>query len=104
MKRNLLVECDAGQERGILLSWMSHEDEVDVGEGSRLDQVDFSSYILLCRCSQNSYLVESSSQSFDINHACTSTFWFKGDSSLETVVLTKKNKTKLLINRYISVI
>lgn len=71
MNRNLLLECDAGQEWNILLSWVSHEDEVDISEGPCRDQVNLSANILLSRSSQNSYLVlkkkqNSLIQSFDI--------------------------------------
>lgn len=54
---NLLIECDSGLERSILLRWVSHEDEIDVSEGARLEQVNLSSYSLLCRSPQDSYLV-----------------------------------------------
>lgn len=54
--RNLLVDCDAGLEGGVLLRRMSHEDHVDAVEGPRFHQVDLSSYFLLGRGSQNGYL------------------------------------------------
>lgn len=54
--RNLLMDCDAGQERGVLLRRMSHEDHVDVIEGPCLHQVNLSSNILLRRGSKNCYL------------------------------------------------
>lgn len=53
---NLLLEGDAGQERSILLGRVSHENEIDIVKGPRLDQVDLPSHILLCRCPQNSDL------------------------------------------------
>lgn len=51
------MERDTGQEWNVLLSRVSHEDEVDVSEGSCRDQVNLSANILLSRSSQNCYLV-----------------------------------------------
>lgn len=50
------MKCDARQERGVLLSRVSHKDHVDVVEGPCLHQVDLSSNILLGWSAKNCYL------------------------------------------------
>lgn len=56
MKSSSLSNCDGGKERSILLSRMSHEDDIHVSESPCLDQVNLSSNRLFSRSSQNCYL------------------------------------------------
>lgn len=62
------MDCDAGQERGVLLRRMSHEDHVDVIEGPCLHQVNLSSNILLRRGSKNCYL--GGKTTFNLSFGC----------------------------------
>lgn len=68
--RNLLMDCDARQERDVLLLRMSHEDHVDVIEGPCLHQVDLSSNVLLRRGSKNCYLVRVGGRGINLAFRC----------------------------------